>query len=149
MGQSEFNRRLIQTKYGAVFALCSSGYVAALVFRNVLSHPQHKSEWLLDLHFLPTWGEAGVNLAFCAYLVWGIALLWRIAQGKERVFLGSCVTSFFLGLTQNLVSASAAADIEYLKALAMAVAFLTAVDIFLRMPASGYPRLHNQPSRNT
>lgn len=144
MGRPELNHRLIQTKYGAVFALCSSGYVSALVFRNVLSHSKHKSGWLLDLHFLPTWAEAGVNLAFYACLAWGIALLWRIAQGKERVFLGSWAASFFLGQIQNLTSAPAAADIEYVKAFAMLVAFLTAVDIFSRMPASGYPRFDNQ-----
>lgn len=145
MGSSELNQRLIHTKYGAAFALCSSGYVAALVFRNVLSHSQHKSEWLLDLHFiLQTWAEAAANLIFYACLVWGFALLYRIARGRERVFLGSWATSFFLGQIQNLISAPAAADIEYVKAFAMLVAFLTAVDIFLRMPASGYPRLDNQ-----
>lgn len=150
MRRSELKRRLIHTKYFAAFALCSSGYVAALVFRKVLSHSQHKPEWLLDLHFiLPTWAEAAANLIFYACLVWSITLLWRLAQGKERVFLGSWATSFFLGQIQNLVSTSAASAIEYVKAIAMAVAFLTAIDIFLRMPASGYPQLDNQPSRNT
>jgi hypothetical protein len=150
MGQSELNHRLIHTKSGAVFALCSSGYVTALVFRNVLSHPQHKSQWLFESHFiLPTWVEAGVNLVFYACLVWGSAFLYRIAQGKERVLVGCWVTTFLLGLIQNLVSTSAAAAIEYLKALAMVVAFFAAVDIFLRMPAGGYPQLDNQPSRNS
>jgi hypothetical protein len=149
MQQSEPKLRLIHTKYGALFALRSSGYVAALVFRNVLSHSRHKSEWLLDLHFiLPTWAKAGVNLVFYACLVWVITLLYRMAQGKERIFLGAWVTSFFLGQIQNLVSASTASAMEYAKALAMAVVFLAAVDIFLRMPASGYPRLDNQTSRN-
>src|ERR1035438_10636914 len=114
MGQSELKHRLIHTRFGAVFALCSTGYVAALVFRNVLSHSQHKSHWLVDLHFiLPTWAEAGVNLVFYACLVWGSAVLYRIAQGKERVVVCGWVTSFFLGLIQNLISASAATAIDY------------------------------------
>jgi hypothetical protein len=144
MGHSELKHRLIQTKYGAVFALCSTGYVAALDFWNVLSHSQHKTHWLVDLHFiLPTWAEAGVNLVFYAYLVWVFAVFYRIAQGKERLFVCSWVTTFFLGIIQNLVSRSAATAIDYLKALAMLVALLVAVDICLRMLASGYARLDN------
>ncbi len=150
MAQSELKHRLIHTKYGAVFALCSTGYITALVFRNLLSQPQHKSHWLVDLHFiLPTWAEVGVNVVFYAYLVWGSAVLYRIAQGKERVLVGCWATSFFLGQIQNLVSASAANAIDYVKAFAMLAAFLAAVDILLRMPASGYARLDNQTSRNT
>lgn len=150
MGQSELKHRLIHTKYGAVFALCSTGYVAALVFWNVPSHSQHKFHWLVDLHFiLPTWAEAGVNLVFYAYLVWGSAVLYRIAQGNERLLVCSWVTSFFLGLIQNLVSASAATAIDYVRALAMLVALLAAGDIFFKMPASGYARPDNQTSRNT
>jgi hypothetical protein len=138
MEQSELKHRLIHTKWGAVFAVCLTGYVAALDFRNVLSHSQHKSHWLVDLHFiLPTWAEAGVNLVFYAYLVWVSAVFYRIAQGKERLLVCSWVTSFFLGLIQYLVSESAATAIDYVKALAMLVAFLAAVDIFFRMPPSG------------
>jgi len=138
MGRSELKHRLIHTKYGAVFVLCSTGYVAALDFWNVLSHTQHKFHWLLDLHsILPLWAEAGVNLVFYAYLVWGSAVLYRIAQGKERLLVCCWVTSLFLGLIQNLVSASAAAAIDYVRALAMLVAVLAAGDIFFRMPANG------------
>jgi hypothetical protein len=137
MGQSELKHRLIHTKFGAVFALFSTGYVTALDFWNVLSHSQHKSHWLLDLHFiLPTWAETGVNLVFYAFLVWGSAVFYRIAQGKERLFVCSWVTSFFLGLIQNLVSGSAATAIDYVKTFAMLVALLAAADILFRMPAS-------------
>lgn len=150
MDQPEFKPRLIHNKRGAVIALCLTGYVAALSFRDVLFHSQHKSSWLLDLHFmLPTWAVAGVNLGFYAYLLWGGVVLYRIAQGKERVLVAGWVAGFFLGLIQDLVSASAAAVIDYLQAIGMLVTFLAAVDIFLRMPASGYPRLDNQTPRNT
>src|SRR5580698_6851841 len=150
MRQFELKHRLIHTKYGAVFALCSCGYVTVLVFRNLLSHPQHKSQWPLDLHsILPSWAEAGVDVVFYACLVCGIAVLYRIALGKERVLIAAWFTSFSLSLIQNLVLAPAASAIEYVKALAMTVAFLTAVDILLRMPANGYPRLDNQTSGNT
>jgi len=149
MEQSELNHRLIRTKYGAVFALCSTGYIAALISRDVLSHSQHKSHWLVDLHFiLPTWAEVGVNLVFYAYLVWGSAVFYRVAQGKERVLVGGWITSFWLGTIQNFVSGSAATAIDYVKALAMLVALLAAVDILLRMPASGYARLDDQTSRS-
>jgi hypothetical protein len=150
MGQPEFKPRLIHNRREAVIALCLTGYVAALSFRDVLSHSQHKSHWLVDLHFmLPTWAVAGVNLGFYAYLLWLGVVFYRIAQGKERVLVAGWFTGGFLGLIQNLVSASAAAAIDYVQAIGMVVAFLAAVDIFLRMPASGYPRLDNQTSRNT
>lgn len=150
MGQSELDHRLIHTKYGAVFALCSTGYIAALVFRDVLSHSQHKSHWLVDLHFiLPTWTEVAVNLVFYAYLVWCSGVFYRVARGKERVLVGGLITNFFLGTIQNLVSGSAATAIGHVKALAMLLALLAAVDILLRMPARGYARLDNQTSRNT
>lgn len=150
MEQPEFKPRLIHKKRGAVIALCLTGYVAALSFRDVLSHSQHKSHWLVDLHFmLPTWAVAAVNLGFYAYLLWLGVVFYRIAQGKERVLVAGWFTGFFLGLIQNLVSASAAAAIDNVKAIGMVVAFLAAVDIFLRMPASGYPRLDNQTSPNT
>jgi hypothetical protein len=138
MGHSELKHRLIHTKYGAAFALCSTGYVAAMVFWNFASHSQHKFRWLLDLHsILPSRVEAGVNLVFYAYLVWGSAVLYRIAQGNERLLVCCWVTSLFLGLIQNLVSASAATAIDYVRALAMLVALLAAGDIFFRLPANG------------
>jgi hypothetical protein len=151
MEQPESKPRLIHTKRGAVIVLYSTGYIAALSFRNLLLHQsQHKPPLLMDSHFpLPAWAATGVNLAFYACLIWGWAALYRLAQSKERVSVGGWVTSFFLGFIKYLVSAPAYAAIDYLKALAMLVALLAAVDILFRMPASGYPRLDNQTSRNT
>jgi hypothetical protein len=155
MGQSEIKPRLIHTKRGAVFALCCTGYFAILSVRDVLWHSQRQHHWLLDFDWLvlwhislPAWVVAGVNLAFYAGLFWGGVLLYRIAQGKERVLVVGWAAVLFLGLIQFLVSASTATEIDLLKAFMAAVAFLAAVDIFLRMPAGGYPRLDDQAPRN-
>jgi hypothetical protein len=90
-----------------------------------------------------------INLGFYACLFWGGVVLYRIAQGKERVLIVGGFAVIFLGLIQNLVSASATPAIDYIKAIATLVAFLAAMDIFFRMPASGYPRVANQTFRNT
>lgn len=156
MGQPEFKPRLIYNKRGAVIALCFTGYLAVLSFRDVLSHSQRTHHWLLDfdwlvyLHItLPAWVAAGVNLAFYAYLLWIGVVFYRIAQGKERVLVVGWVAVIFLGLIQILVSASAATAIDHVQAFVMLVTFFAAVDILLKMPASGYPQVHNQTSRNT
>src|SRR6266851_3155414 len=156
MGQPEFKPRLIHTKRGAVFALCFTGYGAALSVRDELWHPQRQHHWLLDLDWLvylhislPAWVVAGINLAFYASLLWGGVLLYRIAQGKERVLVVGWAAVIFLGLIQFLISGSAATAIDPLKAFMAAAAFLATVDIFLKMPASGYSRLDNQTSRNS
>ena len=156
MRQPEFRPRLIHSKRGAVFALCCTGYVATLSVRDVLWHSHRQHHWLLDFDWLvlwhislPAWIVAGVNLAFYAGLLWGGVLLYRIAQGKERVLVVGWAAGIFLGLIQFLISASAATAIDPLIAFMAAAAFLAAVDIFLKMPASGYPRVDNQTSRNT
>jgi hypothetical protein len=149
MGQQELKDRLIHTKRGAIIVLCSTSYVAVLSFRNLLLQSQHETPWLIDpLSLLPAWAVAGINLGFCACLIWGLAVLYRLAQGNERVLVGAWVTSFLVGLIKYLASAPAGVFIDYVKALAMLVVLLAAVDILFRMPASGYPRLENQTSRN-
>jgi lipopolysaccharide export LptBFGC system permease protein LptF len=76
-------------------------------------------------------------------------LLYRIAQGKERILVVGVAAVIFLGLIQFLISASAATAIDYVQAMVTVAAFLAAVDILLRMPAGGYPRVDKQTSRNT
>jgi hypothetical protein len=149
MGHSELKDRIIHTKRGAVIALCCTGFIAALSFQSVLSPSQHRPHWIVDLHFvLPRWADVGINVVFYACLAWGSAVFYRSAQFKERFLVGGWVTAFFLGLLQNLVSAPAVIALNYVKALAMLVALLATVDILLRMPASGYPRLDSHNSRN-
>ena len=86
---------------------------------------------------------------FYAGLLWGGVLLFRIAQGKERFLVAGWLIGGFFGPILNLVSASAAAEFDYVKAIGMLVAFLAAVQIFLTMPTSGYPRLDSPTSWNT
>jgi hypothetical protein len=150
MAQQAFKPRLIHTKRGAIIALCMTAYVATFSFRNVFLQSQHKPPLLLiNLPFLlPAWVVAGVNLGFYAGLIWGSVLLYRLAQGKERVLVSCWVTSFFVGFIKYL-SASADVAIDYLKAIAMLVALLAAVDILFRMPTSGHPRPDNEASRIT
>jgi hypothetical protein len=146
MWQPESKRGLIHNKRGAVIALCLTGYVAALSFRNVLSHSPRKHPWILDLgwlaylHFaLPAWAVVGVNLVFYAGLFWFAVVFYRIAQGKERVLVVGWFADIFLGLIQILVSAPAATAIDYAKVIVTVVAFLATADIFLRIPASVSP----------
>ena len=133
--------QLIHTKRGAVFALCWTGYIATLSFRDVLwrSHRQH--HWLLTFDWLalwhvslPAWIVTGVNLAFYAALLWGGMLLYRMAQGKDRVLVVGGAAVIFLGLIQILISESAATAIQPLKAFMAAAALFAAADIFLKMP---------------
>jgi hypothetical protein len=123
MGQPESKPRLIHNKRRAVIVLCFTGYIAALSFRDVFSHSQRKHHWLLDLDWLvylhatlPAWAVAAVNLGFYACLFWSGVVLYRIAQGKERVLVVGGFAVIFLGLIQILVSASAATAIDYVKA---------------------------------
>jgi hypothetical protein len=111
MGQPEFKPRLIHSKRGAVFVLCRTGYLATLSVRDVLWHSQRQHHWLLDFDWLvlwhislPAWIVAGVNLGFYACLFWGGVVLYRIAQGKERVLVVGGFAVIFLGLIQILVS---------------------------------------------
>src|SRR5260370_12710042 len=146
MGQPEFKPRLIHTKRGAVIALCFTGYGAALSVRDVLWHSQRQHRWLLDLDWLvywhislPAWVVAGVNLAFYAGLLWGGVLLYRIAQGKERVLVVGWAAVIFLGLIQFLISASAATAIDLVQAFMAAAAIPAGAGIFFKDAPNGYP----------
>jgi hypothetical protein len=160
MEQPEFRPRLVHTKRGAVIALCVTGYLAALSVRDVLWHSQRQHHWLLDLdqvvydlhrlgywHIsLPAWVVAGVNLGFYAALLWGGVIVYRIAHGKERLLVAAWAALIVLNLIQVLISASAATAIDPVGVIMAGAAFLAAVDIFLKMPPSGYPRVDNQSS---
>jgi hypothetical protein len=162
MEQAESKPRLINTRRGAVFALCFTAYVAAMSVRDVVWQPHYPRHWLLDLdqlvhytdqlwhwHFsLPVWVVVGANLALYAALLWGGVLLYRAAQGKERALIAGWIAGFFVGLVQLLVAPPAASALEPVRALMMAAALVAALDIFLKMPAGGYSRVDNQTSQN-
>jgi hypothetical protein len=146
MEQSENKPRLLESRRGAVVALCLTGFVAALSFRELLSHAQHKSYWLLDLRgILPAPAAAVVNVGFYAYVLWLAAVFYRSAQGKERVLVAGWIGAIFLGWIRNLVSMPVAATLDWVEAFCMLMAFLAAVDILLRTFAGNGSRAH----RNT
>ena len=156
MGWPESKPRLIETKRGAVVALCFAVYIAGWSVWDVLRQPQRRQHWLLDFDSLaywhislPAWVVAGINLAFYAYLLWGGALLYRIAKGKERILIVCWIAAIFLQVVQVLVSASVATAIGPVKALLYVAAFVAAVDIFLKMPVGGYARVNDQTSSDT
>src|SRR5260370_12060141 len=95
-----------------ICTLCT-GYFATLSVRDVLWHSQRQHHWLLDFDWLvlwhiplPAWIVAGVNLAFYAGLLWGGALLYRIAQGKKPVLVVTWAALIFLDLLPFLLSPS-------------------------------------------
>ncbi|MGO9588445.1 MAG: hypothetical protein ACLP3K_00180 [Candidatus Acidiferrales bacterium] len=143
MDQSEDKARLIGNRRTAVVALCLTGFVAALSFRELLSHAQHKSYWLLDLRgILPAPTAAVVNVGFYAYVLWLAVVFYRGAQGKERVLVAGWFGTVFLGWIRNLVSMPVAATLDWAKAFCMLLAFLAAVDILLRTLAGNGSRAY-------
>jgi hypothetical protein len=127
----------------------------ALSVRDVFWHSEGQQHWLLDLDWLvywhialPVWAVAAVNLAFHAGLLWGCVLFYRVAQGKERVLVIGWTAIVSVGLIQFLISASAATEIEPVKAILAVAAFLAALDIFKTMAATGYPRVDGRTSQN-
>ncbi len=141
MEQSENKPRLIESRRTAVVALCLTGFVAALSFREVVRHAQHKSYWLLDLRgILPA--AAVVNVGFYAYVLWLAVVFYRSAQGKERVLVAGWIGAIFLGWIRNLVSMPLVGTLDWVKAACMLIAFLAAVGILLRTFAGNGSRAY-------
>lgn len=135
MEQARGKAHLIENTRDAVVALCLTGFVTALSFRDALRHAEHKSYWLLDLRWImPTWGAAVVNLGFYAcVLLWLGIMFYRSARSKERVVVAGWFASFFLGCIQRLVSESAVVAINWVKAACMLIALLAAMDIVVKI----------------
>jgi hypothetical protein len=133
MGQSENKPRLIESTLAAIVALCLTGFVAALSFRELVRHAQYQSYWLLDLRgILPAPAAAAVNVGLYAYLLWLAVMFYRGAQGRERVLIAGWFGANVLGWIRNLVSTPVAATLDWVKATCMLMAFLAAVRILLR-----------------
>ena|SRR6266851_4209037 len=132
----EYEARLIRNKSSALAGLLLTGFLAVMTFRAAFSHSPRNSYWLLPLDFLlPRWPLLVVNVAFYTYLLWLCVAFFRTAQGKERVLVAGWVPGILLSPVQSLVSISAAADIQYVKAASIAVALVAAVLILLEGPA--------------
>jgi hypothetical protein len=146
MEQSENKPRLIESTRAAIIALCLTGFVAALSFRELVRHAHYKSYWLLDLRgILPAPAAAVVNVGFYAYVLWLAVVFYRSAQGKERVLVAGWIGAIFLGWIRNLVSMPIAATLDWAKAAFMLMTFLAAVDILLKSFASSGPA--DRPAR--
>ena len=146
MERSIAKARLIENRPAAVVALCLTALVMALSFRQVVRHAQHKSYWLLDLRsILPASAAAVVEVGFWVYLFWLGLVFYQRAQGKERILVAGWFGSLFLGLIQRLLSTSAAAAMDWVKAGCMLVALLAAVDILLKTFASNKAGLDDPP----
>lgn len=73
------------------------------------------------------WALWAVNVAFYGYLVWLCVVFFRVAIGKERVLVAGWFLLILLSPIQSLVSTSAAAAIQYIKAVSIAVALVAAL----------------------
>jgi len=123
---------LIRHRRNAVIALILTGLVAAMSFRAAFLPSPHHSHWLIPLDFLlPVWALWAVNVAFYAYLLWLCVVFFQVAIGKERVVVAGWFLLSLLGPIQSLVSTSAAAAIQYIKAVSIAVAFVALLLIVL------------------
>lgn len=126
---------LIHHRRNAVIGLVLTGLVAAMTLRAAFSRSPHHSHWLLPLDFLlPAWALWAVNVAFYAYLLWLCVVFFRVAIGKERVLVAGWFLLILLSPVQNLVSTSAAAAIQYIKAVSIAVAFVAVLLLLLEGP---------------
>jgi hypothetical protein len=76
------------------------------------------------------------NTALCAYFLWLGVLFFQKAFAMERVLVTGWFSVILLSPIQKLVSRSSSVAIQYAKAVGIAVAFIAAVLILLRMPKS-------------
>lgn len=119
---------LIRDRRDALIALALTGIIATMTFRAAFLPSPHHSHWLVPLVFsLPVWALWAVNVAFYGYLVWLCVVFFRVAIGKERVLVAGWFLLILLSPIQSLVSTSAAAAIQYIKAVSIAVALVAAL----------------------
>jgi hypothetical protein len=130
MEEARDKASLLENTRDAVVALCLTGIVAAMSFRDLLRHIEHKSYWLFDMRWiLPTWAAVVANVGFYAYLLWLGIISYRTARSKERLVVAGWFVSMVLGWIKNLVSISAVVAIKWVQAACMLMALLAAVDI--------------------
>ena len=123
---------LIRHRRNAVIALILTGLVAAMTFRAAFLPSPHHARWLIPLDsLLPMWALWAVNVAFYTYLLWLSVVFFQVAMGKERVLVAGWFLLILLSPIQSLVSTSAAAAIQYIKAVSIAVAFVAVLWLVL------------------
>lgn len=133
MQQGGCQPRLIGNRRTATIALVLTGWVTALSVRAAFSQGQHHSYWLLPLSpLLPTWALWTANGLLYAYLLWLCIVFLRAFPGKERILIAGWVPGILLGPIEGRVSAPAAAVMQYVEAISIAVAFVAALLILLQ-----------------
>jgi hypothetical protein len=129
---------LIGNRFNAALALCATGLVAAMSFRDAFSGAPPKTEWLISPEplSLPIWVVAAANTAFYLYLMWIFMMFYRNAQREERIVIGGWFIVGMLIPLPHLVSARGAVTIQWIKAAGMAAAFIAAAYILVKSPPS-------------
>lgn len=134
MEQQSRKPGLIPNRRAAVIGVILTGFLAAATLRDAYLHPTGPFHWLFPLDFmLPKWALWAANGAFYGYLLWLCFVFFRMAQGKERVVVLGSFLGIMLYPIRILASTPAAVIIQYVEAAGTAIAFLTALDILLRL----------------
>jgi hypothetical protein len=132
VGEQEQKPRLINDKFTAAIGVVLTGYITTLTLRAAFWQSPHRFHWILPLdHLLAAWVVLTANVVVYAWMVWLCIVFPRALQGKERALVAGWVPGLLLGPIQGMVSASLAADIQYVKAASIMVSFGAAVAIFL------------------
>jgi hypothetical protein len=116
-----------------------TGYTAALALRSSFWEYPHHVHWIFD-NLLPPRAVLVVNVALYACMLYLCIALPLTLLGKERVLVVAWVPGVLLSPIQAMVSAPLAAAIQYVKAISIIVAFVTALVILLEGPANANAR---------
>ena len=120
--------RFIQTKTGALFAVIVTGFVGYQSLRGILHHHTQHSPWIIaPFDPIPHWLAVALNVLMYLSLAWLSLVVMKMGSGKERAILVGWSSAVLLGLAQPFVSLEAATSIQYVKALAMGMAFLGSI----------------------
>lgn len=140
MKHRKFKFRLIENRFSAVLAVCTTGFLAGRDIRAVFSNIPPKSGWIMPFDFLPlpVWSVAAINLFFYAYLLWIAIWFYRRVEGYERILVAGFFMSTLIGLLARIDafgSQQLIAAIRSVQSGFMTVAFVAAVVILLKSPA--------------
>jgi hypothetical protein len=95
MSQPVHNLGIVDAKRAAIVLLCLTGFLMLINLRHGITHPDGNSYWLFDTRmFLPTRAALTLNLLFYAYLLGIGIVLYRAAQGKERLIVKWLVRTY-------------------------------------------------------
>lgn len=130
MKSSEKYHGLIKSRRDALIAVCLTGFVGVQSFSSAMSNAP--AQWFvpLDSFPMPMWSLVILNLAFYLCILWGGVVLFRLAQGTERIVVAGWFGVLAVSLVQHVLPVSSIGAVRWVKAAGMAVAFVMAVNIF-------------------